>query len=119
MLHKNLTIDKFLERVDRYMTQFNHDHVDFQTLSILAQQMEDDLITPEQKIFLKQIYENGYTYISADQNGDIFAYTGMPTRESTYWTSDIYDSIELSKIKFLRDLVTWEDPEPFFLKYFF
>lgn len=55
--------------------------------------------------------EENYRYIARDENGNLYCYYGMPSKDRTIWKS-ISNSAQLKPFNDLFDMVQWEDAQP-------
>ena len=73
-----------------------------------SEYIEKLVISKGDRVFLN--YLKGYKYIAKDKNGDLYAYTSIPTKVSTYWENADYKN--LTKLDIYFPMVKWSDSEP-------
>lgn len=66
-------------------------------------------LTPEEYIFIKNIYDG---YMARDIDGELFIYDSKPEREGDMWGADIIDGYIRINKELFKDVVKWEDEEP-------
>src|SRR5574344_938539 len=70
------------------------------------------MITREEYLELKELYNDGYRWIARDENGYVYVYYGEPKKLVSIWKDSEHGGSSCCVNKYVLPYIKWEDEKP-------